>query len=606
MPKKPLKRGGKKFNGAPHYVPPPMRMQKMKNRFDPLKAQAARKRSFKLIIKGFNPTMSKGTLLNFLQDKCQRKLKIQNLMKNDEQAEIVVTTQEDSQSILALNGTRTGDGMQLTIVMDTLHVDMHNPTVKALIGYVGAHFNQQTLQLDLSFMNKAPELKNIKVNFSDATFTSYLLKALRIKARQATTLKLENNNIRTLCHLAPLSSAMPNLINLSLKDNELSNAHELDFLRELRLQNIVLIGNRLQTSKTPFDYLTDVRSRFPKLVSLDGNNLPVYQFTTDNRTRINPTPQAEYYNPSSQTEYYQKLLEGFFESYDQSRNNMGMAYTAVSTFTLSLDEQSFAEVAAGTSGQTTGPIPSIVHPNDKSIENYRRNNRNIMLQLDLGKLMERLRASDKAIEDFFHTIPYTRHRITNIDAFTIRLPSVTAAVSVAPGLPPPPPQVEMVDALQICLIGRFVDRREGEEPKPPLNVRRFSRTFIITPSMKPGALFSILSDHLTVLPSTARGLEEGEGPTVSDMGMDRSAAGAAVAPAAIAPMGMAPGASGLTPDQEKLVMQFVEATHMTVTSATNLLSAAGWDPMRAMAGYTQLFNQHMLQADMFQPGFAPY
>ena len=123
--------------------------------------------------------------------------------------------------VASLNGDRLPDGSQLTVTLDKLMVDLHNPVVRKLIGIVGSSYDTQNKLLNLSSLHQRAALSGTKFHFNDAMSVSYLLCALRVRAKFAQGLLLDNNEIRSLRFFKDLHTSLPELKQLSLQNNAL-------------------------------------------------------------------------------------------------------------------------------------------------------------------------------------------------------------------------------------------------------------------------------------------------------------------------------------------------------------------------------------------------
>uniref|UniRef100_A0A7N6AHA6 Nuclear RNA export factor 1 n=1 Tax=Anabas testudineus TaxID=64144 RepID=A0A7N6AHA6_ANATE len=90
-----------------------------------------------------------------------------------------------------------------------------------------------------------------------------------------TCLNLSNNRIHKLDELAELVTKVPNLKTLNLSNNELKSDRELDKVKGLKLVELWLNRNPLCNHfKDQASYISAVRQRFPRLLKLDGHDLP--------------------------------------------------------------------------------------------------------------------------------------------------------------------------------------------------------------------------------------------------------------------------------------------------------------------------------------------
>uniref|UniRef100_A0A3Q4G5U3 Nuclear RNA export factor 1a n=1 Tax=Neolamprologus brichardi TaxID=32507 RepID=A0A3Q4G5U3_NEOBR len=117
--------------------------------------------------------------------------------------------------------------------------------------------------------------QNIEVILNRKTNMEAVIKIIEENIPELTSLNLSNNRIHKLEELAELVTKVPNLKTLNLSQNELKSDRELDKVKGLKLVELWLTRNPLcDVFKDQASYISAVRQRFPRLLRLDGHDLP--------------------------------------------------------------------------------------------------------------------------------------------------------------------------------------------------------------------------------------------------------------------------------------------------------------------------------------------
>uniref|UniRef100_A0A672FST2 TAP-C domain-containing protein n=1 Tax=Salarias fasciatus TaxID=181472 RepID=A0A672FST2_SALFA len=138
-------------------------------------------------------------------------------------------------------------------------------------------FDGSQQALDLNNIRTDPDLvsQNIEVILNRKTSMEAVIKVIEENIPELTSLNLSNNRIHKLDELADLVTKVPNLKTLNLSHNELKSDRELDKIKGLKLVELWLNRNPLcDFFKDQPSYISAVRQRFPRLLKLDGNDLP--------------------------------------------------------------------------------------------------------------------------------------------------------------------------------------------------------------------------------------------------------------------------------------------------------------------------------------------
>ncbi|XP_071384856.1 nuclear RNA export factor 1-like [Centroberyx affinis] len=135
--------------------------------------------------------------------------------------------------------------------------------------------SQQALDLNNIHTDSDLASQNIEVILNRKTSMEAVLKIIEENIPELVRLNLSNNRIHELDKLAELGTKTPKLKTLNLSHNRLRSDRELDKVKGLELVELWLIGNPLcDLFKDQASYISAVRERFPRLLKLDGLDLP--------------------------------------------------------------------------------------------------------------------------------------------------------------------------------------------------------------------------------------------------------------------------------------------------------------------------------------------
>uniref|UniRef100_A0A3Q0SZF4 Nuclear RNA export factor 1a n=1 Tax=Amphilophus citrinellus TaxID=61819 RepID=A0A3Q0SZF4_AMPCI len=200
-------------------------------------------------------------------------------------------------------------------------------------------FDGSQQALDLNNIRTDPDLvsQNIEVILNRRTNMEAVIKIIEENIPELTCLNLSNNRIHKLDELAELVTKVPNLKTLNLSHNELKSDRELDKLKGLKLVELWLTRNPLcDTFKDQASYISAVRQRFPRLLKLDGHDLPPpIGFDVETPTTIPPC-KGSCFGSDEIKGLILRFLQQYYSIYDSGdRQPLLDAYhdgTRVSTF----------------------------------------------------------------------------------------------------------------------------------------------------------------------------------------------------------------------------------------------------------------------------------
>ncbi|KAL1131964.1 hypothetical protein AAG570_011575, partial [Ranatra chinensis] len=268
-----------------------------------------------------------------------------------------------------------------------------------------------------------------------------------------TILDISENKINVTEHLKIMVDKIPSLKSLHIGANKLRDIKQLDCLKGLPLEEIILDGNSLCDKFTDRDmYIRAVRQRFPKVIKLDKVDLPPpILFDIEDEGKL-PKSQASFMCDISGSELVRQFLQQYYQIYDSdSRQPLTQAYHDQAQFSMDVFNQQGENYSVGA---------------------YLHESRNLLRVIHIDKRMRLLKKGQQTVVDFLKTLPQTEH---DPGSFTVDLVLFS-------------PQI-----IEVCVCGVF-----REASKKNLT-RSFNRVFIIVPV---GSGCCIINEHLTILPAT--------------------------------------------------------------------------------------------------------
>uniref|UniRef100_A0AAX7SLT0 Nuclear RNA export factor 1 n=1 Tax=Astatotilapia calliptera TaxID=8154 RepID=A0AAX7SLT0_ASTCA len=180
-------------------------------------------------------------------------------------------------------------------------------------------FDASQQALDLNNIRTDPDLvsQNIEVILNRKTNMEAVIKIIEENIPELTSLNLSNNRIHKLDELAELVTKVPNLKTLNLSQNELKSDRELDKVKGLKLVELWLTRNPLcDVFKDQASYISAVRQRFPRLLRLDGHDLPPpIGFDVETPTTIPPC-KGSCFGSDEIKAHILRFLQQYYSIYD--------------------------------------------------------------------------------------------------------------------------------------------------------------------------------------------------------------------------------------------------------------------------------------------------
>lgn len=156
---------------------------------------------------------------------------------------------------------------------------LDDATKQVLRECLSKRYDNMAKAIDLSdlFHDEVLNSNNVQGVLSRYWLASGIVKIIGENCPEVQSLDLSNNRLKSLDGFKDLAKETSNLKHIKISNNQLRAVEELDKIKSLsQLQTIALDGNPLcdifQDKQS--SYTSAIRSRFPKVTSLDGHELP--------------------------------------------------------------------------------------------------------------------------------------------------------------------------------------------------------------------------------------------------------------------------------------------------------------------------------------------
>ncbi|KAJ1108515.1 hypothetical protein NDU88_005891 [Pleurodeles waltl] len=314
--------------------------------------------------------------------------------------------------------------------------------------------------LDLKDVRNDAELqtKSVMVILSKRNHMEAVLRIIEENIPELLALDLSNNKLFRLEDLVELPQKAPLLKHLNLSGNELKTERELDRLKGMKLQELWLDGNPLCDSfRDQSTYISAIRERFPKLLRLDGHDLPPpIAFDVETPTTLPPS-KGSYFGSDDIKVLVLRFLHQYYSVYDSGdRQALLDAYHDGACCSIN--------------------IPFFTQNQSRNnLSDYFKDSRNVKKQKDPIMRYKLLKHTRLNVVAFLNELPKTLH---DINSFVIDITAQTNTLLCF-----------AVHGIFKEVEGKFRD-----------SMRAFNRVFIAVPA--PNAGLCIVNDQLHVRQAT--------------------------------------------------------------------------------------------------------
>ena len=351
---------------------------------------------------------------------------------------------------------------------------------------------------------------------------------------------LSSNRLSDLGMISELVTKATNVTKLDLSKNNIQNEAELDKISDMKLVDLRLDKNPISRRfSEESHYVSAVRKRFPKLVRLDGHELPPpISFALDTVIEL-PTVQGSFFLEESAKGIVLSFLEEYFRIYDgQDRQKLLEAYHEKAYFSLSVYQNKISVNRQHHLGE------------------YQTHSRNLKILRDTNKKHKTLICGRLGIAALLNQLPQTQH-----DSSTI---------SVDINLVTP-------DMMSFTVTGVFKEPASKQS-----TVRAFSRVFITVPH---GSGIVILNEQLTMTNAASELIQKSftdQPPTPTPT-----------------PSPVMPSISSSADVQQEMIRQFSEKSGMNAVWSAKCLEHNGWDYERSAKVFTEMMSKHQVPPEAF-------
>ncbi|XP_013136321.1 PREDICTED: nuclear RNA export factor 1 [Papilio polytes] len=443
------------------------------------------------------------------------------------------------------------DGFKLVVIVrnavPSVNIDANMKEKMKLV--MAKRYNPATKALDMTKFHSDPDLSEI---FCGLFRPVIMLSAIDIIAENIPdieALNLNDNKLHGLDHLKIMATKLKNLKILYLADNRIPIVGSLESLRSLPLVELMLKGNPLQNRFSDHDdYVSTVRKKFPKLVRLDGVDLPpAIGFDVSEDVALPAQQQSFLIEPAAQ-DFVRQFLAQYFAVYDsESRQSLMDAYHENATMSM-------------TSTYLTHDTRN--SPATK-LQQYMPNSRNILRITDRESRRRYLRTGKLQVVAFLSDLPKTTH---DLMGFAVDVLIYTPTL------------------IMVSMNGVFKETSTQGNTS-----RSFHRTFMIVPNSCGG--FCIINDMVFITNTTKEQEDK-----LFQSGVPAPAPAPAPVAAAPAP---APAPAVHNEHHKMLLAALSQQTGMNEYWSMNCLQETGWDLQKAMFIFNKLQSEGKIPHEAF-------
>ncbi|KAM3824967.1 nuclear RNA export factor 1 [Vipera latastei] len=438
------------------------------------------------------------------------------------------------------------DGYKVAILINacnppaTVQHELKPEDIEQLKQCMSKRYDSSHQALDLKNIHADPDLiaQNIDIVLNRRNCMVAVLQIITENIPELLSLDLSHNKLYRLDDMSELHQKAPNLKTLNLSCNQLKTEHELDKLKGLKLDELWLDSNPLCDGfRDRSIYISAMRERFPKLLRLDGHELPPpISFDVETPTTLPPC-KGSYFASEGLKMLIVRFLQQYYAIYDSGdRQGLLDAYHEGACCSLSI------------------PF-SANHPYRNSLAEYFKNSRNVKRLKDPSMRFRLLKHTKLNVVAFLSELPKTQH---DVNSFVVDVCAQTNSL------------------LCFTLSGIFkeVDSRSRDL------VRAFTRVFIAVPVGHSG--LSIVNDQLFIRKANNTELRKAfvmPAPTPSSSPVPT--------PSTELMTSSSPGPT-LTAEQQEMLQNFSLQSGMNLEWSQKCLLDNDWNYAKAAHAYTHL------------------
>uniref|UniRef100_A0A452DIA3 Nuclear RNA export factor 1 n=1 Tax=Bos taurus TaxID=9913 RepID=A0A452DIA3_BOVIN len=361
----------------------------------------------------------KSWLLNVIQSKCSVPFTPIEFHYENTRAQFFVEDASTASALKAVNYKildRENHWVLISIIINSsspphsVQNELKPEQVEQLKLIMSKRYDGSQQALDLKGLRSDPDLvaQNIDVVLNRRSCMAATLRIIEENIPELLSLNLSNNKLYRLDDLSSIVQKAPNLKILNLSGNELKSERELDKIKGLKLEELWLDGNTLcDTFRDQSTYISAVRERFPKLLRLDGHELPPpIAFDVEAPTTLPPC-KGSYFGTETLKNLVLHFLQQYYAVYDSGdRQRLLDAYHDGACCSLSI------------------PFTP-QNPARSNLAEYFKDSRNVKKLKDPTLRFRLLKHTRLNVVAFLNELPKTQH---DINSFVVDISAQTSTL----------------------------------------------------------------------------------------------------------------------------------------------------------------------------------
>jgi len=363
---------------------------------------------------------------------------------------------------------------------------------------------------------------------------------------------MSQNKIFSVNQMKPLAAKATSLKSLNLGNNKLTQITALDHLQGLPLEQLILNQNPLCDRFTEQStYISAIRKRFPKLLKLDGVDLPpVISFDIETEDVSLPTSQNSWFVSDEVRPLVLTFLEQYLSLYDSDdRQPLLNAYNDSALWSM-----------------TCSYPPQTSNISSARLDTYIKDSRNLKRLDDINRRSRLLQQGKIDIVSFLTKLPKTLHDPRSL---VVDVPVASSNLIVA------------------SITGVFRERGERNAL-----IRAFQRVFVIVPG---STGFCIVNEQLHVTSATSEQIKSTfKDPIVPS---NVSTAASLPTPHPVEPKIQSPVVDHAV--KEQMILSFAEQSGMNINWSLKCLEENGWNFEHAAYVFSELKKNNQIPPEAF-------
>ncbi|NP_001084975.1 nuclear RNA export factor 1 S homeolog [Xenopus laevis] len=341
-------------------------------------------------------------LLDTLQDVCPVPFTPVQFHTDHSRAHFYVDNSAAGKALKQISRTITDrDNFKVTILTrpcpppQSLAKELNDEEIEHFKNCMQKRYDGANQAMDMKAVRSDPDLVANKVDviLNRKCYMTTMLQIIEDNVPELLSLDISNNKLFKLDDLAEITLKAPNLKILKLSENMIKSDLELNKLKGLKLEELWLEGNPFCDSfRDQTSYISVVRQHFPKLLRLDGHELPPpITFDVETPTTLPPC-KGSYLASDDIKALVLRFLQQFYACYDsEDRQGLLNVYHDEACCSLSI------------------PFSVGLNPSRSTIGEYFKYSRNIRKLRDANLRFKLLKQKRLNVVGFLNELPRTQH-----------------------------------------------------------------------------------------------------------------------------------------------------------------------------------------------------